>query len=470
MKKALAILLCTFILGTFAGCAGGENGGESIEDELEDILNGTITDEFDEPNEIREENQEVLGEFKKGAGIEETVLYNEGDILIKALGLTYDEYSAELNLEIENNTDKDLQFLSGTLGYSCNAINNFMLESGYLNCDVSAGKKAVDRVVFDYSDLMIYGIDEIAKIEMAFDISDDDFNRIYTGACPIETSASSGYDYSADHYQATITSKAAMNTYSYSMLDFKTDIPYDENGVKLLSSGILKNKDGDISLFLEFENNGSDTVKIGSSGIKINGIIACTLNWSSVLVAPGHRGIESIELTSVLDRPFWNIYGINDLGSVEVALTQYPEEGMNELGTKEIVHDISDVTATYNSDGTELYNNNGVRIVLKDIVAGQDEYDSDYHMLLLAENNGGEAYTIDDEYDSLSVNGYMADYTLYSLDLGSGESGIIDVDLWASSLEDLGITSVEDIHDIEMTINLSQGWDTIDSQIITVVN
>ncbi len=45
-----------------------------------------------------------------------------------------------LNLTIENNSDKDLSFTSGSMGYGCNAINGYMIQGGYMNADVSAGK------------------------------------------------------------------------------------------------------------------------------------------------------------------------------------------------------------------------------------------------------------------------------------------------------------------------------------------
>ncbi len=49
------------------------------------------------------------------ATINETVLVDEKDVKITATELTYTEYSAELELLIENNSNKDLSFYSGSL-------------------------------------------------------------------------------------------------------------------------------------------------------------------------------------------------------------------------------------------------------------------------------------------------------------------------------------------------------------------
>lgn len=34
---------------------------------------------------------------------------------------------------------------SGSLGYSCNSVNGYMVNDGYLNCDVANGKKGQRR-------------------------------------------------------------------------------------------------------------------------------------------------------------------------------------------------------------------------------------------------------------------------------------------------------------------------------------
>ena len=47
---------------------------------------------------------------------------------------------------------------------------------------------------------------------------------------------------------------AAMNTFGYEMVCFGQDAIYDQNGVILRSSGILRNQDGKTALLLELEN------------------------------------------------------------------------------------------------------------------------------------------------------------------------------------------------------------------------
>ena len=58
---------------------------------------------------------------------------DSGIKIFTATELSYTDYSAELNLLIENNSDKNLSFISGSMGYSCNAVNGYMVNDGYLN-------------------------------------------------------------------------------------------------------------------------------------------------------------------------------------------------------------------------------------------------------------------------------------------------------------------------------------------------
>ena len=194
-------------------------------------------------------------------------------------------------LTIENNSGKDLSFISGSLGYSCNSINGYMVSEGYLNCDVADGKKANETISFSYSGLMLYGIDEIADIEIGFDISDEDYNHTYSGPRQVRTSAFDGYDYSEDRYQNAITDRATMNAYGYDITHFSQENLYNVNDITLLSSGVMVNQDGETSLLLELENRTEDMVYLSTSDIALNGLVVSSSTWSSTAINPGKRCI-----------------------------------------------------------------------------------------------------------------------------------------------------------------------------------
>ncbi len=86
------------------------------------------------------------GTFSMKGTIEETVLVDEKGVKITATELTFERNGVELTLLFENNTDKKLSFTTGTIGYSCNSINGYMVDTGYLNATIQPGKKGYDTI------------------------------------------------------------------------------------------------------------------------------------------------------------------------------------------------------------------------------------------------------------------------------------------------------------------------------------
>lgn len=419
-------------------------------------------------NDSLPQSDEPLDLFNVNAVLAETVLLDEGGVKITATGLTYTAYSVDLELIIENNSGKDLSFVSGSLGYSCNSVNGYMVNDGYLNCDVAAGKKAMDSISFSYDALMPYGIHEIADMEIGFSMTDEKYDTVYSGPRQLKTSAFDTHDYSTDHYQEIITSEAAMTAYGYEMVYFSQDIPYDQNGIKLLSGGVLTNQNGETVLLLELENTTDEMVHLSTSDIILNGLLLNSSTWSNDAINAGKRGIVTVELSSVLDPAYWSVYGITDVCSIGLSLGQRNEEGIEIAAETPIEITITDEGAVFDVSGTEVYNKNGLRIVTKAVLEGTVAYSDDLYVLLLAENNSGKTLTIGDMYDSLSVNGFMTDYSYDRQKLEDGEAAALTIQLWRSSLEENQITSSADIQEVEVGFEIKDGYTTIDEPTLTL--
>lgn len=460
--KFLSMLLTITLLAALAACGTPEVSSDSPASTGNGASEGALTDD------IPETPEEPQGLFNVSATLDETVLVDEGGVKITATGLSYTAYSVDLALTIENNSGKDLSFVSGSLGYSCNSINGYMVNDGYLNCDVANGKKANDTISFSYDALMLYGINEIADMEIGFSMTDDDYNSTYSGPRQMKTSVFDTHDYESDHYQEAITSGVAMNTYGYEVAHFSQDALYDQNGVKLLSSGLLRNQNGETALLLELENTTDSMVYVSTSDIAINGLVVNSSTWSSDAINPGKHRIVEVVLSSVFDDAYWGIYGLTDVGSVSLSLAQRNEDGA-ELALEtpvEIV--IPGAAATFDGNGTEIYNSGGLRIVSKTVQEDPSEYSSNLYVLLLAENNSGRALAIDDAYDSLSVNGFITDYSFSGQELADGESAALVLQLWESSLEENEIVSASEVQEIEMGFEIKEGYTTIDEPTVTI--
>ena len=253
-----------------------------------------------------------------------------------------------------------------------------------------------------------------------------------------------------------------MSTYGYEMLHFSQDPLYDRNGVKLLSSGVMKNSDGSTALLLELQNTTDSMVYVSTSDIAINGLTVEPSTWSSDAVNPGKSRIVDVQLSSVLDPETWDVYGIGEVGSVSVTLGQKNGEGREIAPKTSIEIVVPGTNAGYDAAGIEAYNKDGLRIIAKAVMEDSADYSDEMYMYLLAENRSGKTLTIGDQYGSLSVNGYMTDYMGFSQELEGGESAVLSVWLWGDSLEKNQITSPEEIQEIEFTLEVKDGYTTVD--------
>lgn len=472
MKRTSALAWVLALALSLSACGAASDVPNETDSEGQNAEQSTSSEEIKtaETTSSAEEEKpkEKLGKFSDTAVIEETVLLDENDIKITVKELTYTGSLAEIKLTIENNSDKDLSFLSSTISYCCNSINGYMAGDGYLNCEVAAGKKANDTISFNTNELLLHGITEIADIELGFFTQDDDYNNIYYPPCQIKTSAFDNYDYSKNNYQETISSTAAMNTFDYAINYFSTDELYNENGVKLLSSGIMVNSDDETALIVEFENTNDYRVDMSISDIAINGLVVSSDTWTCDTINAGKRIVMDVDLSSALDLDYWDIYGLNEVGSVSFALHQSDADGKTLTEETPIKIDVPETKAEFDRSGKEIYSSDELRLVYKTIAEDSSEYSMYMPVLLLAENVGNKTLYVDDIYDSLSVNGYMTDYVCYGMEIKSGESAVIMVQLEESSMEENDIVSASQIEEVEVGFEIKSGSNTIDKPVLTI--
>lgn len=476
MKKVMAILMAISLAATMTACSGGNDNTEKDTTEkttAENSVNKDVSTSDDERDGIQKAIDEIKSDlqngFKQNATIEETVLYDENNVKITATELNYGNYKAELKLMIENNSDESLSFIAGSLGHSGNSVNGYMISDGYLNCDVAAGKKAMDTIGFSYDDLSIYGIYEIADIEIDIEIEDDDYNKIYTGPLQIKTTAYDSYDYSADTYKEAISSNAFQALYDYSLNYSSEDVLYDSNGIRLISEMMFKNKDGEDILLLEVENNSDDIVNIGVSDIALNGLTIESGSWTNETVNPRKRCIIDVIFSNMLDKNIWDLYGIDEIGEIEFALNIHGDSYYDIIDSSDISITIPNTKASFDDSGDEIYNNNGIRLVSKKAIDDSSSYSNNIHIMLLAENNSEKDISITDEYNSFSVNGFMMNGSFYGQTITAGKSVIMEIYLWSMYLDDSNISCADDIEEFEITLRIrDDNYKDIDTPTIAV--
>ena len=455
MKKQIAIFLVLCLFLSAAGCSNKPtaNTEPTVVTETIPIENNSL---IVEETQITEETSLSMPDgplpiFQKDATLETTVLYDENNLKITATELIYNNYSVELELLVENNSDKAMKFICESLGYSCNSVNDYMIEDGYMNCTVDPGKKAHDSISFDIQELMLHGIYEITEIEVGFDISDEDHNDIYTGPLHMQTSAFENSKNEGTHYLDTLTNPSFMSKMEMKVLYTSKDALYNENGIRILSACLLQNEGGEQMLLLEAENSTDAMIHLSTFDISLNGLCVEPYRHSSLTMNPGKRGFLAISLDSVMEATFRESFGIEKVGTLGFRLEVSDLKWDIMTESQEITVAMYQEDFSFDTTGTEVFNQDGLTIVSKGIVEDSSEYSKNQHILLLAMNDSDHSVEIDDVYDSVSVNGFMVDYYFHGQTLAPGKSGIIRIEVTDSSLEE---NKVENISEVEVRLDI----------------
>lgn len=402
--------------------------------------------------------------FKFDTTIEETLIADEDGIKITARELKFENNTPKLSIYIENNTDKDLSFYSGTMASSMNAVNGYMVNSMYLNCDVTAGKNASDEISLEKDELESYGIHEIEEIQLSIYVVDSDYNDVLSvGPVQIQTSAYANLSTETDSLKAVAGSGEFYNLSNTDLLFSSEEEIYNEDDMKITAAYYIQESGGDYYLFLEVENQSSDVRDIFFKDIAVNNIELTSGRWTSSTVLPGHRALIDMNLTN-MNEASWESLGISEAGVITLYVGQEDANG-NEISEVRAVNvEISD--AGTEISGTEVYNDNDIVVTAK----AYEEDDTYYILPLLVQNNSDAEVYFDPEYDSYSVNGSMIDAWCDSTEVKAGKASVVNLEIVKSDAEDAGITSIGDITEtsFQVTLEDNETFNDIDEPTITV--
>lgn len=218
------------------------------------------------------------------AKIEETVIYDENDIVITAVDLEYDGiFRPTLNLLVENNSDKDY-----IIQCDYATINGFMISYSTFSASVSAGKKSNESISF-FDDAIDDGIiTTISDMTFVFyGVDPDTYLREFESEeVSLSTSASGSYE-------------QPMPDGGYTL--------YDKDGVQIIIDYHGKDSDGNEVFSLLFKNDSGSDMIISCDDMSVNDFMA-----------------ESY------------IYATLKNGSVYYDLLSFTEEELNEVGIENI--------------------------------------------------------------------------------------------------------------------------------------
>ena len=232
----------------------------------------------------------------------------------------------------------------------------------------------------------------------------------------------------------------------------------DQDGIKITATEYVSDSIMGDGLKLLVENNSDKDYTVGCDALIVNDYMITDLFVSEI--AAGKKANETMYLSS----SSLSAAGIENVGKIEMYFHAYDSE-MNYLFknvyTELHTSEFDNMDTTPNDAGTELYNENGIKIVGKTV--DEDSFWGTA-ILLYTENTSGKNVGI--SVDDMSINGFMMS-PFFSTTVYDGKKSIDEITVFSSDLEANGIESIEDV-ELKFHIYDADSYSTIaDSDTIT---
>lgn len=210
---------------------------------------------------------------------------------------------------------------------------------------------------------------------------------------------------------------------------------------------------------LLLENNSDKDITVGCNALIVNDYMITDLFASGI--AAGKKSNETLYLSSTQLKAA----GIENVGKIEIYFRVYDSSTYKTVFETECVtiqtSEYANMDTIPNDAGTELYNQDGIRIVGKTV----DENSFwGTAILLYVENNSGKNVGI--SVDDMSINGFMM-HPFFSTTVYDGKKSIDDITIFSNDLEENGIEAIEEV-ELKFHIYDADSYSTIaDSEPIT---
>ncbi len=236
--------------------------------------------------------------------------------------------------------------------------------------------------------------------------------------------------------EKTEDSTAASENSSAALPSIEETVLLDRDGIKITATEYTTDSIWGDGIALLIENNSDTDYTIGCDALIVNGYMIDDLFYSEI--AAGKKANETMYLYS----SELKAAGIDTVGEIEMYFHAY-DSSFNNLFQNEYAQiqtsEYANMDTTANDEGTELYNEGGIRIVGKTV----DENSFwGTAILLYIENTSGTNVGI--SVDDMSINGFMMD-PLFSTTVYDGKKDIADITILSTDLEDNGIESIDDV-------------------------
>lgn len=234
---------------------------------------------------------------------------------------------------------------------------------------------------------------------------------------------------------------------------------FEQDGIVVTATEYATDSIWGDGIKLLLENNSDKDITVGCNALMVNDYMITDLFASSI--AAGKKSNETLYLSSTQLKAA----GIENVGKIEIYFHVYDSFTYDTVFDTECVtiqtSEYANMDTMPNDTGTELYNQDGIRIVGKTV----DENSFwGTAILLYLENNSGKNVGI--SVDDMSINGFMMN-PFFSTTVYDGKKSIDDITVFSSDLEENGIEAIEEV-ELKFHIYDADSYSTIsDSEPIT---
>ena len=216
------------------------------------------------------------------------------------------------------------------------------------------------------------------------------------------------------------------------MPDMAGTVVYDENGIKITITGFEFSAHG-FSIPALIENNSDRNVMVETDQFSCNGYMFGS--GISAFLKPGTESVQSFSFAN------WQleVQGITQLHNIQFIVNVEDSDTWDVIDTSELLtlNFTEDFTPTYDYSGTEIYNQDGVRVICRG--AGSASWNNGT-VYFFIENNSGRNITVSGGW--IKING-IATSSGFSGSLRDGAAIVSYIPML--DLSSCGLNSVDEI-------------------------
>lgn len=266
---------------------------------------------------------------------------------------------------------------------------------------------------------------------------------------------------STDNGPAEVQQEEPAKDTQESEITINETVLVDEPGVKITANGLEVGGIFGPEVKLLIENNSGKDLTFQCRNSSVNGYMVETM--MSVDVVNGKKANDSLTFVS----SDLKTCGISEIADMEFSFHVFDSESWEDyLNTDKIQLRTSIAESfeyIYDDSGNIAYEGNGVKIVIKGLA--EDESLFGPSIVTYIENTGDKDITV--QTRDVSVNGFMVDAT-FSCDVTTGKRAVDTITFMESSLEENGITSIDDV-ELSFHVFDSNSWETVvDTELVQI--